>query len=81
MPVEPAAVEVLSALAGVLSRWGRWYLFGAQAVVAYLVSQGVPSGQLAITSLPDDDAESAAAAAIRLLVVDPACVGSGGLHD
>lgn len=38
MPIEPAAVEVLSALAGVLSRWGRWYLFGAQAVVAY----GVP---------------------------------------
>lgn len=38
MPVAPAAVEVLSALAGVLARWGPWYLFGAQAVVAY----GVP---------------------------------------
>jgi uncharacterized nucleotidyltransferase DUF6036 len=38
VPVAPAAVEVLTALAGVLSRWGPWYLFGAQAVVAY----GVP---------------------------------------
>lgn len=38
MPVAPAAVELLTALAGVLSRWGPWYLFGAQAVVAY----GVP---------------------------------------
>jgi hypothetical protein len=36
--VAPAAVEVLKALAGVLPRWGSWYLFGAQAVIAY----GVP---------------------------------------
>jgi hypothetical protein len=28
VPVPPAAVEVLSALAGVLTRWGPWYLFG-----------------------------------------------------
>ena len=38
MPVAPAAVDVLTALVGVLPRWGPWYLFGAQAVVAY----GVP---------------------------------------
>ncbi len=38
MPVAPAAVEVLRDLLGVLPRWGSWYLFGAQAVVAY----GVP---------------------------------------
>jgi uncharacterized nucleotidyltransferase DUF6036 len=38
VPVPPAAVEVLRALVGVLPRWGPWYLFGAQAVVAY----GVP---------------------------------------
>lgn len=38
MPVAPAAAEVLKALAGVLPRWGEWYLFGAQAIVAY----GVP---------------------------------------
>lgn len=38
MPVQPAAVELLTALSGVLARWGRWYVFGAQAVIAY----GVP---------------------------------------
>lgn len=36
--MQPAAVELLTALAGVLGRWGRWVLFGAQAVIAY----GVP---------------------------------------
>lgn len=38
MPVTPAAAELLEALSEVLARWGPWYLFGAQAVVAY----GVP---------------------------------------
>jgi hypothetical protein len=38
VPVPPAAVELLSAVAPVLTRWGRWYVFGAQAVIAY----GVP---------------------------------------
>ncbi|HUP47620.1 MAG TPA: hypothetical protein VNA04_02405 [Thermoanaerobaculia bacterium] len=38
VPIQPAAVELLTALAGVLTRWGRWYLFGAQAVIAH----GVP---------------------------------------
>ena len=38
MSVTPAALEVLRALGGVLSRFGSWYLFGAQAVIAY----GVP---------------------------------------
>lgn len=38
MSMQPAAVELLAALAPVLSRWGRWYVFGAQAVTAY----GVP---------------------------------------
>ncbi|HLA78215.1 MAG TPA: DUF6036 family nucleotidyltransferase, partial [Vicinamibacteria bacterium] len=38
VPVAPAAVDVLTALVGILPRWGPWYLFGAQAVVAY----GVP---------------------------------------
>jgi hypothetical protein len=32
VPVQPAALELLTALAPVLERWGRWYLFGAQAV-------------------------------------------------
>ena len=38
MPVQPAALELLTALSKVLARWGRWYVFGAQAVIAY----GVP---------------------------------------
>ena len=38
VPIPPAAVELLTALAPVLNRWGRWYVFGAQAVTAY----GVP---------------------------------------
>jgi hypothetical protein len=38
VPVQPAALEVVTALSPVLTRWGRWYLFGAQAVIAY----GVP---------------------------------------
>lgn len=38
MPLQPAALELLAALAPVLARWGRWYVFGAQAVTLY----GVP---------------------------------------
>ena len=38
VPVQPAALELLTALSQVLARWGRWYVFGAQAVIAY----GVP---------------------------------------
>lgn len=38
MPIEPAARRLLAALADVLASWGPWYVFGAQAVVAY----GVP---------------------------------------
>ena len=36
--MQPAALELLKALSAILDRWGRWYLFGAQAVIAY----GVP---------------------------------------
>ena len=35
MPLQPAVVELLTALAPVLGRWGRWYLFGAQAVILH----------------------------------------------
>ncbi len=31
VPLPPAAVELLTALSKVLARWGRWYVFGAQA--------------------------------------------------
>ena len=36
--MQPAALDLLAALSAVLDRRGRWYVFGAQAVVAY----GVP---------------------------------------
>ena len=38
MPIQPAAIELLTALAPIASGWGRWYVFGAQAVIVY----GVP---------------------------------------
>ena len=38
VPVQPAALELLTDLSKVLLHWGRWYVFGAQAVIAY----GVP---------------------------------------
>ena len=38
VPIPPVALELLAALSRVISRWGRWYVFGAQAVIAY----GVP---------------------------------------
>ena len=38
MSIRPAAVDLLATAAPVLARWGRWYLFGAQAVILH----GVP---------------------------------------
>lgn len=74
MPVAPAAVEVLKALAGVLPRWGEWYLFGAQAVVAY----GVPrlSADVDVTlrlspQAPDRLIEDLRAAGFEPRVSDP----------
>lgn len=74
MPIPPAAVELLTAAAAVLSRWGRWYVFGAQAVIAH----GVPrlSADVDITLEMDrDDPEQFALdmkrAGFDLLVDDP----------
>lgn len=72
--MQPAAREVLAALAPVASRWGRWYLFGAQAVVVH----GVPrlSADLDITlaldpDAPDRFAQDMRAAGFALQVSDP----------
>lgn len=53
MPVQPAALELLADLAQVLARWGRWYLFGAQAVILH----GVPrlSADVDVTLRLDPD--------------------------
>jgi hypothetical protein len=73
-PVQPAAVELLAALAPVLRRWGRWYVFGAQAVVVY----GVPrlSADVDVTlelqpDAPDRFARDMDAAGFTIRVTDP----------
>jgi len=54
VPVQPAAVELLAALAGVLARWGRWYLFGAQAVIAHGVPRLSADVDVTLELRPDD---------------------------
>ena len=54
MPVQPAAVELLAALSQVLARWGRWYLFGAQAVIAYGVPRLSADVDVTLQLAPDD---------------------------
>jgi hypothetical protein len=72
-----AAADLLADLAPVLARWGRWYLFGAQAVVAY----GVPrlSADVDVTLLldpmePERFASDMQAAGFELMVNDPGFV-------
>lgn len=74
MPVTAAAVEVLKALSEVLARWGPWYLFGAQAVIAY----GVPrlSADVDVTlrltpDTPDRFALEMREAGFQIRVEDP----------
>lgn len=74
MPIPPAAVDLLAALAPVANRWGRWCVFDAQAVVLY----GVPrlsadvDVTLALTpEQPDQFARDMAAAGFALRVEDP----------
>ena len=74
VPVQPAALDLLAALAPVLARWGRWYLFGAQAVIVY----GVPrlSADVDVTlalrpDSPDAFARDMHAAGFALRVDDP----------
>ena len=74
MAVTPAAAELLRALGEVLPRWGAWYLFGAQAVIAY----GVPrlSADVDVTlrltpDAPERFAEEMAHAGFQIRVDDP----------
>ena len=52
--MQPAAVELLKALSAVLDRWGRWYLFGAQAVVAYGVPRFSADVDVTVELAPDE---------------------------
>ena len=74
MPLQPAALDVLAALRPVLTRWGRWYVFGAQAVIVY----GVPrlSADVDVTlalapDAPEEFARDMQAAGFDPSVTDP----------
>jgi hypothetical protein len=54
VPVPPAAVDLLTALAPALSRWGRWYVFGAQAVIVYGVPRLSADVDVTLALVPDD---------------------------
>ena len=74
MPLPPAAVELLAALAPVLARWGRWYVFGAQAVVLYGVPRLSADVDVTLALVPDAPEAFAcemATAGFTLRVTDP----------
>ncbi|GMR22048.1 MAG: hypothetical protein BMS9Abin37_0374 [Acidobacteriota bacterium] len=54
VPVEPAAIELLADLAKVLAEWGRWYVFGAQAVIAYKVPRLSADVDVTVRLDPED---------------------------
>lgn len=51
--MQPAALDLLQALGAVLDRWGRWYVFGAQAVVAYGVPRFSADVDVTVELAPD----------------------------
>lgn len=74
MSIQPAALELLGALSAVLARWGRWYVFGAQAVIAYGVPRLSADVDVTIALDPDDPehfARDLDAAGFVLRVTDP----------
>ncbi len=74
MPVQPAALELLTALSKVLARWGRWYVFGAQAVIAYGVPRLSADVDVTLQLVPDEPerfARDMEAAGFALRVDDP----------
>ena len=74
MPVQPAAVELLAALAPVAQQWGRWCVFGAQAVVVYGVPRLSADVDVTLALVPDAPerfARDMQAAGFSLRVSDP----------
>ena len=74
MPVQPAALELLTALSAVLARWGRWYVFGAQAVIAYGVPRLSADVDVTLELVPDEPerfVRDMEAAGFALRVDDP----------
>lgn len=54
MSVQPAALELLTDLAKVMPRWGRWCVFGAQAVIAYGVPRLSADVDVTLELAPDE---------------------------
>jgi hypothetical protein len=74
VPLQPAALELLGALSPVLVRWGRWYVFDAQAVIAYGVprlSADVDVTLALVPDAPDRFARDMNVAGFALRVTDP----------
>jgi hypothetical protein len=72
--IQPAALDLLAALSSVLPRWGRWYVFGAQAVMAYGVPRLSADVDVTLRLSPDEPerfARDMAAAGFSLRVSDP----------
>lgn len=74
MPVQPAALELLADLSKILGHWGRWYVFGAQAVIAYGVPRLSADVDVTVKLVPDEPerfARDMQAAGFALRVDDP----------
>jgi hypothetical protein len=72
-----AASELLSDLAPVLGRWGRWYLFGAQAVLLYGVPRLSADVDVTVWLTPDEPerfAREMSESGFGLRVTDPAFI-------
>jgi hypothetical protein len=57
--VPPAAAELLRDLSAVLARWGDWYLFGAQAVIAHGVPRLSADVDVTLQMVPEEPARFA----------------------
>jgi Nucleotidyl transferase of unknown function (DUF2204) len=74
VPIQPAALELLAALARVLPGWGRWYVFGAQAVIAYGIPRLSADVDVTVELTPDEPerfARDMEAGGFALRVSDP----------
>lgn len=72
--MQPAGRELLAALVAVLNRWGRWYLFGAQAVVAHGVPRLSADVDVTVRLVPDEPdrfVRDMEAAGFALAIQDP----------
>ena len=74
VPAQPDALSLIADLSVVLDRWGRWYLFGAQAVVMYGVPRLSADVDVTVRLDPDDPERFARAmcdAGFSLRIDDP----------